>query len=196
MLYEAINFLSEQLQAYFEGLDAGDILSPAAKVILENIGTLEDTIKAKDDNCVVMTLVNLAEEATLKNVPSFSRENDMIAYKNPPVFINLFVLFVARMQQYHQSLLYLSHILKYFQGKSVFTAQNIPDSKLKISKPAEFRIIVELQSLSFEQVNYIWSTLGGKQYPFACYKIRLLQLERESTKEARGIITDIQIEEK
>jgi hypothetical protein len=196
VLYKAINFVSEQLQCYFNGLENENVLTPPAKVVLENIGTFEDKTSEKEDNCVVMTLVNLTEEATLKNIPSFLKENDTISYKNPPVFINVYVLFVARMQKYHQSLLYLSQIIKYFQGKSVFTAQNIPDTNSKLDSSSEFRIIMELQSLSFEQVNYLWSTLGGKQHPFVCYKIRLLQIERDSTKETRGIITDIQIEER
>jgi hypothetical protein len=196
MLYEAVNFLSEQLQSYFDGFENGEKLTPPAKVLLGNIGTIEEDTTKKEDNRVVMTLINLTEESTLKNIPSYYKENDSIIYKNPPVFINLFILFVARMDKYDQSLRYLSHIIKYFQGKSFFTAQNIPDVKSKLSSFPEFKIIAELQSLTFEQVNYIWSTLGGKQYPFVCYKVRLLTMERESTTEERGVITEVQINEK
>jgi hypothetical protein len=41
---------------------------------------------------------------------------------------------------------------------------------------AGVRVIVELQSLTFEQVNHLWGSLGGKQVPFALYRARLVSL--------------------
>jgi hypothetical protein len=61
--------------------------------------------------------------------------------------------------------------------------------------PDRFRIILDLYSLSFEQINYLWSTLGGKQHPFVCYKLRMVEVERESTTATRGVIRQVRIED-
>jgi hypothetical protein len=37
-------------------------------------------------------------------------------------------------------------------------------------------IKAELYTLSFEQINYLWASLGGKQMPFVMYKLRLVAI--------------------
>jgi len=196
LLYDTLNFLADQLNTYFDSFDQDDKLIHSSPVVkLENIGLLDETKLKASDN-VLITLVNISEEKTLKNVPTYIIEADKTVYKNPPVFINLYVLFTACMQKYDHGLIYLSHVINYFQGQSIFTTQNSIIKKNKETPIEDFKVIVELYSLTTEQVNYIWSTLGGKQHPFVCYKVRLLQMEKDSTKETRGIITDIHINEK
>jgi hypothetical protein len=196
LLYDTLNFLADQLNSYFDSFDEDDKLIPSSPIVkLENIGLLDETkLKAYDN--ILITLVNISEETTLKNVPTYIKEADKTVYKNPPVFINLYVLITACMQKYDHGLIYLSHVINFFQGQSIFTTRNSIIKKNKETAIEDFKVIVELYSLTTEQVNYVWSTLGGKQHPFVCYKVRLLQMEKASTKETRGIITDIHINEK
>jgi len=35
---------------------------------------------------------------------------------------------------------------------------------------------MELYTLTFEQLNHLWGSLGGRQVPFAMYKLRLVGL--------------------
>jgi hypothetical protein len=35
---------------------------------------------------------------------------------------------------------------------------------------------MELYTLTFEQINHLWGSLGGKQMPFVMYKLRLIAL--------------------
>jgi hypothetical protein len=193
MIYETIDFLARQLQQYFVGFEDDKKLTPPAVVLIDNVWALDDTAKSKEDNAVVITLVNLTEEATMKNFAGWRKDPDSIVYSNPPVYINLFLLFTAKMQLYEQSLRYISHVIRFFQGRPFFTSSTFTDLNADDGSNQDLRIAVELQSLTLEQVNYIWSTLGGKQSPFVLYKVRLLRLERESTRETRGVITDIRI---
>jgi hypothetical protein len=193
MIYETVDFLARQLQQYFDGFEDDKKLKPPATVLTDNIWALDDTAKSKEDNSLVITMVNITEEATMKNIPSYNMENGAVAYSNPPVFINLFLLFTAKMQLYEQNLRYISHVIRFFQGRSLFTNSVFTDLSADNGNNQELRITVELQSLTLEQVNYIWSTLGGKQSPFVLYKVRLIRLERDSVKETRGVITDIRI---
>jgi hypothetical protein len=95
------------------------------------------------------------------------------------------------MTKYENALIYLSHAITFFQGKYTFTLKNSTTQVEGL--PDDFRIILDLYTLSFEQINYLWSTLGGKQHPFVCYKVRLLQIEKESTTETRGVIKQVNI---
>jgi len=46
------------------------------------------------------------------------------------------------------------------------------------------RIIMELYTLTFEQINHLWGSLGGKQVPFVMYKARLVKIQHQITEEA------------
>lgn len=193
MIHPTLKFLAEQLNLYINQVKkAGDgIASPVA--ILQNIVRLDEEA-LKSTNNLLMSLVNFSEEATMKNNPSHSiQKNDTIEYKNPPVNLNLFILITSCMSNYENALIYLSHVITFFQGKYTFSLKN--SSTQVEGLPDDFRIILDLYTLSFEQINYLWSTLGGKQHPFVCYKVRLLQIEKPSTTESRGIIKQIRIDD-
>ena len=192
MLHPVLNFLTEQLNTYIEQVKKpGDGIEKPF-IILQNISRLDEEA-LKTTNKVLLTLLNISEEATMKNNGShIIKKNDSTEYKNPPVNLNLYVLFSVCMANYEYAMIYLSHIITFFQGKNTFSRTNSPTKVDDL--PDDFYIILDLFSLSFEQSNYIWSTLGGKQHPFALYKVRLLSMERKSTSETRGVIKQIKIE--
>jgi len=192
MLYRSLLFLEEQLNSYFAILHDtnGNIITDAAAV--KNIGTIEETDLKNAEN-VFITLVNISEEATLKNTPNDQKENFVTVYKNPPIYLNLFVLFSSCFKKYEHSLMHLSAVIRFFQAKNIFTKKN--SSSVIIDDLDEFNIVMDLFSPTFEQVNYLWSTLGGKQNPFALYKLRVVVMEKESTIETRGVIKEITLNE-
>jgi Pvc16 N-terminal domain len=122
---------------------------------------------------VVMTVVNIEEESTLKNNTPYVRRGEEIEKQNPIVFINLYVLISSPIDPYDKALLRISEVIRFFQGKSVFTpegnnASNFPDQVGKI--------MLELFTLNFEQVNHLWGILGGKYLPSVMYKLRLVPI--------------------
>ncbi len=193
MIHPVLKFLVEQMNLYIDQVKKIDIdvVSPVA--VLQSIVRLdEETLKTT--NNILVSLVNFSEEATMKNIPNYALlNNDLVAYKNPPINLNLFILVTACMTNYENALIYLSHAITFFQGKYTFTIKNSVTQVEGL--PDDFRIILDLYTLSFEQLNYLWSTLGGKQHPFVCYKVRLLQVERPSTTETRGIIKQVRIDD-
>jgi hypothetical protein len=194
MIYPVLKFLAEQLNTYIEEVKkTGDgIEAPFA--ILQNISRLdEDTLKTT--NRILISLINISEESTMKNNPDHSIvKNNMVNYGNPPMNLNLFILITSFMTNYENALIYLSYAITFFQGKYSFTLKN---SNTEVDGlPDDFHIILDLYSLGFEQLNNVWSTLGGKQHPFVCYKVRLLRMERESTREIRGVIKEVLIDDR
>ena len=177
MIFEVIQIISEQVNNYLEeiGLDKS--------VVPENIAFLEsqnEDIGTALKDGVALTLINLAEEATLKNFPNHTIENTKTIYRNSIVNLNLYILFSANRDKYVNSLKDISKIIEFFQGKRLFTQANTiyNRSSSAMSNVDNFRFTVELYTPTFEELNYIWGTLGGKQLPSALYKVSMIQIER------------------
>lgn len=176
MIYEIFQILAEQVNRYFEELGLED-----SEVVLDNIAFVDgpqEMVEAMRDK-VVMTLVNFQEEATLKNFPNHIRTEANAVYRNPVVNIHVFALFSANRTSYEKSLKDLSVIMEFFQSKKVFTQADTVYER-EVSSMAElgpFRFSVELFSPSFEELNFIWGTLGGRQLPAVLYKICLIPIQ-------------------
>lgn len=192
MIHPVLKFLAEQLNTYIEEVKKpGDIVE-SPYVILQNISRLdEDALKTT--NKVLISLVNIAEESSMKNNPDYALvRNNLVNYINPPINLNLFIMITSFMTNYENALIYLSYAITFFQGKFSFT---LKDSITEVEGlPDDFHIILDLYSLGFEQLNYVWSTFGGKQHPFVCFKVRLVKMERDSTREIHGVIKEVQID--
>lgn len=162
-------------------------------VLMGNISMIDNPGQNNLENNVIASLVNIEEESTLKNSNTGFKLNNRIQYTDPPVFLNLYVLFSAFYpSSYEKALRRLSDVIKYFQSKSSFTLRNasVIDDELDISHQEEqsLSLHLELYTMTFEQINHLWGSLGGKQMPFVMYKIRLVELSaRESGREGRLI---------
>jgi hypothetical protein len=147
-----------------------------------------------------LSMVNIKEEKTLKNLPHYVRNDTNLTavYENPPVFLNFQILIVATHVNYTNALLMLSRALRFFQQKNVFTQDNVSPDSITGNQPInpldrldEFKLIFDLYSPTMEEVNHLWGTLGGKQYPFAMYMLRMLDLKFKAVQSESGLITEI-----
>ncbi|WP_166920209.1 DUF4255 domain-containing protein [Flavobacterium poyangense] len=177
MIFEVIQIITEQVNSYLEeiGLEK--------TIVAENIAFLEsqnESIATNLDDKVALTLINLDEETTLKNVPNHTIENTKTIYKNSTINLNLYLLFSANRTKYINSLNDISKIIAFFQGKKLFTQANTIYNRNNVAMANidNFKFTVELYTPTFEELNYIWGTLGGKQLPSALYKVSMIQIER------------------
>jgi len=129
-------------------------------------------------NKVVLTVVNLEKEKTLRNQLPYKEvlENGQrtVAYRQPPAFLNAYLLFSATHTNYRNALRLVGEVILFFQRRPVLTAQNSPGFALPDALD-DARLVLDLHSLSFEQLNHLWASLGGKQMPFALYRCHLLK---------------------
>lgn len=190
MIFEVIQIISEQVNNYLAEIGL------TKSVVPENIALLEsqndEATKALKD-AVALTLINLAEEATLKNFPNHTIENTKTIYRNSVVNLNLYLLFSANRENYVNSLKDISKIIEFFQGKKLFTQANtiFNRNSSAMSNVDNFRFTVELYTPTFEELNYIWGTLGGKQFPSALYKVSMIQIERNIAQAEGQLIESI-----
>jgi hypothetical protein len=134
---------------------------------------------------VIITLVNIEEESSLKNGLHYRRTPvGGIEYENPPVFLNLYLLFTANFPtHYDVSITLLGQIIQFFQGQNTFTF---------IVDDLEHQMTLDLYTMTFEQINHLWGSLGGKQIPFVMYKARLLRITDKKLQGLGSPIIEIQ----
>ena len=190
MLFETVQIIEEQVNSYFE--ECGLTKS----VVAENVGILEtssDNITRIEDK-VALTLLNLGEEATLKNFPNQVNQGSKVIYKNNIINLNLYILFSANRSTYIKSLNDISKIIEFFQGKRLFTQANTvyDRNNTSLANIENFRFTVELYTPTFEEMNFIWGTLGGRQLPSALYKVSMIQIERNILQGEGQLISNIE----
>ncbi len=160
-----IHILSKHLEKYHPDLEG--------KVHLANVA--EDPPTGADES-ILITLIKVEEEMALKNgVHHRLNHRFKTEFKNRPVYVNLFLLFTCNHVTYTTALTRLSQVIEFFQSRPFFTEKDGEAGTL--AKEEKFRLIVELQNLSMEQLNHVWGFLGGKQKPSAVYKVRMIPLE-------------------
>jgi hypothetical protein len=191
MIYETLQILKEQLEEYLNNAGFGK------NVVLDNIALWDPSGQgntSKIDKKVVITLLKTEEEATMKNFKSYTIINDKTEYKNPPVNLNLYILISSNYDDYDNSLRSISKVIQFFQGKKVFTSVNTAYNRTNVSfeNPEAFKFILDLYSLSFEELNYVWGTLGGKQLPAVIYRIQLIKIEEDKLLSASRVINQVE----
>jgi hypothetical protein len=192
MLSNLLSTVLVELNQYIHQSDAQPAGSPEAAV-WGNIALRDDsTLSSELENMLVMTLVNVEEESTLKNSHSFARPVGAgVSYSPPPVFLNLYLLFSANYRNYETALTRLGQVIAFFQRKNTFTSLNSPSGNIPVTSDAS--LTLSLLSLSMEQLNHLWGSLGGKQLPFVIFCGRLLEVKDVRPTASGGRIEQVSI---
>lgn len=177
MLYETLKQLTDFLN---QSLKAG---SNSVEPLLEwgNIAQLETLSQGANtlEDRIVLSLINLEEEKTLSNGRNFTENGPKTQYHNPPWHLNLYLLFSMRFEDYDKAIRNLSLLLQFFQRNQVLTNTTVPALPAGVD-----RLAFELITLNFEQFNQMWAVLGGKQYPFLLFKVRMVSIRQLPVEEA------------
>ena len=72
-------------------------------------------------------------------------------------------------KNYPEALKFISSVIEFFQGKSLFTHQNTP----MLSENAN-RLTVQMVNMDLQQLSNLWGNIGAKYIPSVIYKIRML----------------------
>jgi hypothetical protein len=196
MISHALTIVINELNRHLLGYGAG---SPVKQAELGNLseGFSQNGIPR---NLLILSVVNIKEEKALKNLPNYVRDEVKltVVYENPPIFLNFQILITATHTDYINALTLLSRGIRFFQFQNVFTQDNVHPVSLTDNMPPNeldrlesFKLIFDLYSPSLEEVNHLWGTLGGKQYPFVLYTLRMLDLKFRGINSESGLITEI-----
>ncbi len=200
MIFQAMELIRQNLNNFLisQGIPGGPEL-----VVLRNIAYATPdnplTLTVDESAQIYLSLVNVEEEASLRNQTAV-RQSEIrpLAYVNPPMHINLFLLFSANHKDYNMAMNSLGLILLFFQGNRKFSIARTPVSATGLfatpgEKENNININLDLMSLTFEQVNHLWGSLGGKQMPFLLFKARQVEIDADRMLQGGGVIREIQI---
>ncbi|MFA6945182.1 MAG: DUF4255 domain-containing protein [Pedobacter sp.] len=186
MINETLKFISDEVNSYLS-LKLGINTDP--RLILGNISrAMDNDVPGVNSlaNRAILSLVNVEEDRVAKQQENYVKTDSGITYKNPPTYINLYILFAVNRTEYTDSLKWLAYIIQFFQYQNVFTPISHPALDEKIEK-----LIVDLYTLNFEQINHLWSTMGGKYIPSVLYKVRQITINEDAVVSGGGLITEI-----
>ncbi len=190
MIETSLLLLRNELINFLSGKDP-------ANVVIDNIGLLETTSGNTLTENIVITLVNIEEESALKNQSPLKRPFIKSGvYQNPPVYLNLYVLFTCNYSgdHYQLALRRLSYIIQFVQSKNSFSSSSsVAAATLDLTQLgiSDLEFTLELYTLTFEQINHLWGSLGGRQVPFVMYKMRLVAVTDHSTVREVPLIEEI-----
>jgi len=202
MIQHALDLLRLELNAFFKSLPnhPDDSYVKLGNVAALESGTGGETEDLNDQ--IILSLVNIEEESTFKNLPNYAKTtNGTVQYLNAPIYLNLYLLFSANLtvKKYPIALQYLSEVIQFFQGRNVFnfkTATNYKSNEPLDPDLAELQLILNLYTMTFEQINHLWGSLGGKQLPSVMYKARLIKITDRRTTGTVSVIEEIGTGEK
>lgn len=202
MLSHALTIIANELERHLGDTYGPPAVAPQVRLgnIAEGVGNSGGNPGALPRDLIGLSMVNIREEKTLRNLPTAVRDaaSLRVSYENPPVSLNFHILAVATHTNYTNALLMLSRTIMYFQAYNVFSQDSVAPASLVTNAPANpldqletFKLILDIYSPTMEEVNHLWGTLGGKQYPFVLYTLRLLQLKFRATQASGGVITEV-----
>ena len=173
MIDTALDFISKRLNAFLR-VKYQDQSNSTDYIQLNNIAWNDQSISAPTTNNAFITLVNIEEDRISKSPDNYIRTNTGIVYQNPTIFLNLYVLFATNLNSYEESLTRLSYIIQFFQFQNVFTMLDSPGLPQGIDK-----LIFDLKTLSFQDLNNLWGILGSKYLPSVVYILRLVTISSD-----------------
>ncbi len=139
---------------------------------------------------IVITLLRIEEETSRKQQSPFRYAVDerdgkkKVVSKNvsPDVCLNLYVLITSHAQNYGTSLAQISDVIYWMNNI------NYNDGTNEIVKNG---MQLELQSLSAEQHNSMWQTLGGMMVPSVVYKVRMVTISAETRENPVDVVDNV-----
>ena len=185
-MYTTLTHIKKYLEYCFSPERARTVFVDKEKIVLAPIEK-EGQGEGED---IVITLLRIEEETSRKQQSPFRYAVDERDGKkkvvsknvNPDVCLNLYVLITSHAQKYDTALAQISDVIYWMNNI------NYRDDSNEISANG---LHVELQSLTTEQHNSMWQTLGGKMVPSVVYKVRMVTITAAESTEKVVPVKDI-----
>lgn len=183
MIFEALSCVTEDVNEHLRN----KLRISENKVILSGIANQDGSLAIKDENKLVVTLVNLENDTTGQS-NRVGGASKTLAHVATDININLYVLFSAYFSSnnYPESLRFLSFLIAYFHNKSVFNKSNTPSLDDRIEK-----LIFKMENLKAEGLSNMWTMLGAKYMPSVMYKMRMLTFDDSIVREYRPEVAGV-----
>ncbi|WP_303315352.1 DUF4255 domain-containing protein [Flavivirga abyssicola] len=175
------NLLNKELKMSFGLTD--DI------VVVGSLINLDGSITKNIENKVVLSIINLEHEKTVKHREGYiTNEQGAFNKVNAPVHLNLYLLISANYNSdnYMEALKMLSAVIGVFQSTRVFKSETYPELD-----PLIKRLAFEIYNVPIQELSHVWSGIGAKYVPSMLYKVRMISIQKGQVKEQIASISGL-----
>lgn len=164
MIDRALACLAKELDAHLQA-KAG---AGPGTVVLDRVVD-DNGLWAIPDDSVGMMLVNVQSDRVPK-APAAAGPLELggPSASGPALHLSLWVLLAAQSREYPAALQHLSHTLAFFATHPLFTRASHPALGEGVDS-----VEVVLEPLDWEQLDQLWSFVGGRQVPSVVYRVRV-----------------------
>ena len=190
MIEGTISFIEQSLNAYLKN----KMQYKEEKVISSNLVEQDGSIAIRDGNRVIISLIDLDQESTVRNSNRYQTKPDGSKQAIlPPIHLNLYILVSCFFpsSNYKEGLKYLSNIILFFQGRPVFNSTTYP----QLNQFGIEKLSFEMYHPDFQARNNLWSKLGIKYLPSVIYKVKMLSFSDDRLKEELPAISSLKHEQ-
>lgn len=157
----------------------------ASLVVLNNLVDMNGNPPQKNQNKLVVTLVNLEYENNKQFYGGQRQDVRQISRINPAVCFNLDILISANFDEYSEALKCLTATIGFFQENLSFTRANYPTLPQGIST-----LQFEIENSPSGKTHNLWTALGAKYLPSIIYKIRHVSVQSGQIKGAFAAVQE------
>ena len=127
---------------------------------------------------LVVTVVRLEEDRLARGTDHYERTaDDQVRRAAPPTRMTAYLLIAATHATYGEALKAIGYAITCFQGMRSVDYADIEG----VEEPG--KLVLEMDSPSFEQLNNLWGMVGAKYLPSVLYRMRFVSL-RDARPEA------------
>ncbi len=178
---EVARYIDEKLQLPVGGKKS---------VILQKPANLKGEF-SQPDNTISLSLINIEEETGIRD-PMVPKQviNGKVYKQNPPVNINLQIIFIANFpNDYTSELNAITKVIEFFQQKPFFNQENMPDLK----KYGIGKLSFKLNTVELSEQHNIWNLVGTKYMPSLLYKISMITIQDSMAPAGEGVVQKVDI---
>lgn len=175
MLHAAVQHVTDELDRYVH-LRTGNSDRVTLAGLVDSAGDANSDAR----DVIAVSLVNVEEERIGRSMERYQRTDDeQVRRVEPEIRLNLYLLFSANFTDHAEALKAVDEVVSFFQNTPFVDYADVEGVE------ESGRMVFELVTLTFEQVNHLWGALGAKYAPSVLYKARLAAVD-DARPEAPG----------
>lgn len=171
MIDLALTFLRDELASYILARTNSTNVDVKLSRLVNEAGKY-----AFGEETIALSVINLEEDRTFKSqLPEYKYQDGQHLKLEPELKFNLHLMVAANFNIYTQAWKAISLVLTFFQAHSTFQSTEYPALPPSIEK-----LTLELETLSYEQLNQVWAYIGGKHLPSVIYRVKMIIVQDDA----------------
>ena len=142
---------------------------------------------------VYISVVNVQQDTAFRTHSSAEQRGIRSQYREPPLHLNVDMLFAFAFPTYGANLEHLSTTIDFFQLKPMFTPSTQEDTDAVPFPTVLDRMVFDMVNMNLAELNNLWAAVGSPYLPSVVYRVRLAKAHPNAAA-ANPELTTIQLD--